>query len=432
MRKTVLLSTVLSLLFVIAPISYASGNASWKFENNKWYYKTFDGKKITGWVLDKNTWYFLDDSGAMKTGWVLDKNTWYYLKSNGAMATGELTIDGIKYQFYSNGALNEDPIINYTYYDYSLDHMIKQQLNANAQTDKYRSKDSFVFANYITKDKSNPNQGVVNTTNLNVRETPSSSTSVHIYDKLTKGTIVTIKETLTNELNEEWYKISYNYTDPVTKQQQDDRWRSAKHEDIKEFVDPTQFAADDYQFLVLSGSAHTTSTELNTKVLQGKGILEGRGQAFIDASKKYDINEIYLLSHALLETGHGTSNLSKGITVTEVNGQPVDSKTVYNMYGIQAVDSSAEKSGSEFAYTQGWFTPEEAIIGGAKFIAEKYINKGQDTLYKMRWNPANPGKYPQYATDIGWAYKQTQSTSMKNIYNLIDDYFLYFDVPVFR
>lgn len=348
------------------------------------------------------------------------------------MATGELTIDGIKYQFYSNGALNEDPIINYTYYDYSLDHMIKQQLNANAQTDKYRSKDSFVFANYITKDKSNPNQGVVNTTNLNVRETPSSSTSVHIYDKLTKGTIVTIKETLTNELNEEWYKISYNYTDPVTKQQQDDRWRSAKHEDIKEFVDPTQFAADDYQFLVLSGSAHTTSTELNTKVLQGKGILEGRGQAFIDASKKYDINEIYLLSHALLETGHGTSNLSKGITVTEVNGQPVDSKTVYNMYGIQAVDSSAEKSGSEFAYTQGWFTPEEAIIGGAKFIAEKYINKGQDTLYKMRWNPANPGKYPQYATDIGWAYKQTQSTSMKNIYNLIDDYFLYFDVPVFR
>ena len=233
-------------------------------------------------------------------------------------------------------------------------------------------------------------------------------------------------------MNEEWYKISYNYTDPVTKQQQDDRWRSAKYEDIKEFVDPTQFAADDYQFLVLSGSAHTTSTELNTKVLQGKGILEGRGQAFIDASKKYDINEIYLLSHALLETGHGTSNLSKGITVTEVNGQPVDSKTVYNMYGIQAVDSSAEKSGSEFAYTQGWFTPEEAIIGGAKFIAEKYINKGQDTLYKMRWNPANPGKYPQYATDIGWAYKQTQSTSMKNIYNLIDDYFLYFDVPVFR
>src|SRR5699024_11256103 len=56
--------------------------------------------------------------------------------------------------------------------------------------------------------------------------------------------------------------------------------------------------------------------------------------------------------------------------------------------------------------TEGWFTPQDAIVGGAEFIGEKYISVGQDTLYKMRWNPANPATH-QYATDAGWAVKQT-------------------------
>ena len=104
----------------------------------------------------------------------------------------------------------------------------------------------------------------------------------------------------------------------------------------------------------------------------------------------------------------------------------------YNMYGIGAVDSSALRSGSEYAYKQGWFTPEAAIIGGAKFIAERYINHTtykQNTLYKMRWNPARPGTH-QYATDIGWAYKQVSNIS--RLYNLIDTYTLHFDVPQYK
>ena len=49
-------------------------------------------------------------------------------------------------------------------------------------------------------------------------------------------------------------------------------------------------------------------------------------------------------------------------------------------------------------------------MGGAKAISEKWINGSsgrQSTLYNMRWNPMNPGGNPQYATDIGWANKQT-------------------------
>ena len=83
-----------------------------------------------------------------------------------------------------------------------------------------------------------------------------------------------------------------------------------------------------FQFLKLSQTAGLNASELNQKVLVNKGILTGKGQAFITAAGKYSINEVYLISHALLETGNGTSELANGIMY---NG-----KKVYNMYGIGA------------------------------------------------------------------------------------------------
>ena len=71
------------------------------------------------------------------------------------------------------------------------------------------------------------------------------------------------------------------------------------------------------------------------------------------------------------------------------------------MYGIGAVDTCPIDCGAKYAFDKGWFTPDDAIIGGAAFI-NNYIDRGQDTLYKMRWNPISPG-HPQYATDVAWA-----------------------------
>ncbi|TYU47046.1 mannosyl-glycoprotein endo-beta-N-acetylglucosamidase, partial [Listeria monocytogenes] len=68
-------------------------------------------------------------------------------------------------------------------------------------------------------------------------------------------------------------------------------------------------------------------------------------------------------------------------------------------------------------------------IGGADFVAKNYIAKGQDTLYKMRYNPANPGSH-MYATDIGWAYKQT--TGMQKLYNQLSNYRQDFDIPKYK
>ncbi|NFR33874.1 beta-N-acetylglucosaminidase [Clostridium sporogenes] len=194
----------------------------------------------------------------------------------------------------------------------------------------------------------------------------------------------------------------------------------------REYIDPTNQIYDSigqYQFLQLSYNECTTAEQLNN-ILKGKGVLEGKGQAFIDAGKESNVSPIYLIAHSLLETGNGTSTLAKGVVV---NG-----KTVYNLFGINAVDSDPIGQGSKYAYEQGWFSVDLAIKGGAKWISSRYINNPiykQDTLYKMRWNPDNPTVH-QYATDIRWAYNQV--SNIKKVIDQLQNVVLNFDVPVFK
>jgi len=244
----------------------------------------------------------------------------------------------------------------------------------------------------------------VNTAALNVRQGPSTNDSIvtQIHNNETYKVL---------DQSNGWYKIDINGTEG---------WASGNYLNISDSID-----SETLQFLSLSSPSGITVSDLN-KELEGRGILENQGAAFIEASRQYNINEIYLVSHALLETGHGSSELATGV---EVNGV-----TVYNMFGIGAYDGNALTAGSKRAYEEGWDTPRKAIIGGAEFIANSYINSPvhkQDTLYKMKWNPSNPSVH-QYATDIGWAVKQTnildQIIELSNEYNLA----LKFDIPIYQ
>lgn len=205
----------------------------------------------------------------------------------------------------------------------------------------------------------------------------------------------------------------------------------ATRSQVEYYINSSNFSkssADYLQFLVLSKPAGLNATEVNKKILNNHGTLTNQAKAFIDAGKKHNVNEAYLIAHALLETGNGSSTLAKGVPVDNKGNVVSADKavhTVYNMYGIGAVDGKALEGGAKRAFNEGWFTPADAIIGGAEFI-NTYISRGQDTLYKMRWNPSSPG-HPQYATDVAWAIKQTANIS--RIYNLLDDFILIYDVP---
>ncbi|NLA26696.1 MAG: hypothetical protein GX878_04805 [Firmicutes bacterium] len=188
-----------------------------------------------------------------------------------------------------------------------------------------------------------------------------------------------------------------------------------------------------FQFLLLSGSAGSTVADLD-RILSGKGILNGTGAHFMQASRDNNINEIFLVSLALHETGNGTSALAKGSDFPDQDNLFPGQGTVkvYNMFGIGAYDSNPNYYGALRAYQERWFTPEAAILGGARFASASYVNHpsySQNTLYKMRWNPNSPGTH-QYATDMGWAAKQV--SRIRNLYDMLDSYSLTFDIPRYQ
>ncbi|MCY7866520.1 glucosaminidase domain-containing protein [Bacillus spizizenii] len=293
--------------------------------------------------------------------------------------------------------IKNGPQIMKTNYNLSLRDMVQKQMTVSPQTDGA----AYVSLTYINTATSTVTADV-----LNIRSTPAVIPT-NVIGQFKKGDKVKIISQTNG-----WAKINLG-------------WRNASSDEVVQYVDPNNFSRDSkyyFQFLKLSQTAGLNVTEVNQKVLAGKGILTGKAKAFIDAANQYGINELYLISHALLETGNGTSDLANGLTY---NG-----KKVYNMYGIGAYDSNPNYYGAKYAYEQGWFTQEAAIIGGAKFIGSSYIHNtayNQDTLYKMRWSSTATH---QYATDIGWAYKQVNR--MYSLYSLLDGYTLYFDVPEYQ
>lgn len=202
-------------------------------------------------------------------------------------------------------------------------------------------------------------------------------------------------------------------------------WVTAGRGTVAYYVDPFNFmdSYSIYQFLRLDYIQGISADDLN-KILAGRGVLNGTGGYFLKYAQENNINPIYLVSHAILETGSGTSKLATGINV---NGT-----TVYNLFGIQAYDADANYYGSQYAYSQGWTNVEKAISGGARWISSRYINNStykQNTLYKMRWNPASTGNH-QYATDVQWAYKQVYL--IKKLTDMCQNPSLQFDIPQYK
>ena len=81
-----------------------------------------------------------------------------------------------------------------------------------------------------------------------------------------------------------------------------------------------------------------------------------------------------------------------------------------------------------------WTTPRRAIVGGARWIAERYVAIGQDTLYGQKFDlVAEDGLYiHQYAQNIQMAWAEGRRTRQAWLdLGLIEEGFL-FRIPVFE
>ena len=212
---------------------------------------------------------------------------------------------------------------------------------------------------------------------------------------------------------------------------------TASMSDLWKYIDPTNVksgSAAYYQFADIRGytsssyrglSAAQINAYIDSSPKGRSGTLHNQGAAIVAAAKRYNLNEVYLVSHMILESAWGTSSLARGDywEAHTLNGIHYDSGVFYNYIGWGAFDNDPYKSGMNYAQMNGWTSPSAAIWGAAKLLHENYIYRStygnQYTLYDMRWNPdytlAHNVRSPhQYCTSVTWP--TSIATLMSNCY----------------
>lgn len=217
----------------------------------------------------------------------------------------------------------------------------------------------------------------------------------------------------------------------------------ANNNDLTYYLNPSNFTKTSkgmMQFLKLDSykggiSANELNSYLNSlpKASSGTNVFYNKGQAFINAAQNYNIDLAYLVSHAMWETAYGKSKLAQGQTITSFKGKPLSRPVkVYNFFGIGAIDKSANVSGAEAAYSNGWTSIEKTIDGSAQWIARNYIKNSkynQNTIYKMKFS--YDYSWHQYATDVNWPNGISGiMVKISNMYNSRNN--LTFEVPSYK
>lgn len=155
-------------------------------------------------------------------------------------------------------------------------------------------------------------------------------------------------------------------------------------------------------------------------------------QVIFDAGKANNVNPCYLASKIRNEVGADGS--------ASVSGTHSVYPGIYNFYNIGATDGTGaitrglQWASSGSTYQRPWNTPEKSIAGGAAYISEKYVDKGQFTGYLQKFNvnkATGSLYYHQYMSNLTGACSQgyTSYTAYAKTGNLYQAYI--FSIPVY-
>lgn len=195
-------------------------------------------------------------------------------------------------------------------------------------------------------------------------------------------------------------------------------WYQANTETIAYYMDPRNFLNEETVFMFeslsydkeiqnISGVEKILSGTFmdNVKIKNTKGKSVTYAQAYINAGKHSGVSPYHLASRTIQEVGRNGSGSTSG----KYSGY----EGLYNFYNINAsAGSKPIANGLRYAsgktssaedkekYLLPWNTPYKAILGGAKWIANGYIDRNQNTLYYQKFDVVN-NQYHQYMQNIG-------------------------------
>ncbi len=152
-------------------------------------------------------------------------------------------------------------------------------------------------------------------------------------------------------------------------------------------------------------------------------------QVFLEAAQNSGASPYFLIGRVIQEVGKTSPSAS-------ATGSHLTYPGIYNYYNIGAYSGTSPiANGLKYAssgttYRRPWNNPEKAIIGGAEWIANGYINVGQDTLYYQKFDLVN--FYHQYMTNI-MAPTSESSIVRSDYYNIgAINLPFNFSIPVFK
>ena len=186
-------------------------------------------------------------------------------------------------------------------------------------------------------------------------------------------------------------------------------WRCASEQAIAYMMDPRNSlnVSDIFQFEELSNVDTNIDSIRN---MTAGTFLDGHEQGIIDTANECNVNPYYIVARVIQEQGRQGSELVSG------------NSGYYNAFNIGASGSnSAEiiQNGIAYAQKKGWTTLEASIKGGIEFVANNYINRGQNTLYLQKFNVTPIETYAhQYQQNLMAA--QSEGATLRNAYINID------------
>lgn len=222
-------------------------------------------------------------------------------------------------------------------------------------------------------------------------------------------------------------------------------WASASPELIAYYMDPRNFLNESgiYQFEKLDYSESQkkegvskmlTGTFMSGEFTDADGETSSYADVFAAAGQLLGVSPYLLAGRCIQEQGiTGKSN--------SIVGNVPGYEGYYNYYNIGAYAYSGRSAtingliyamGSDEENARPWNTRKKSIFGGAKFIADKYVSKGQNTLYFQKFNVVNRENVlysHQYMNNVQAA--SSESARLQLAY-LGDDEPLTFRIPFYQ
>ena len=222
-------------------------------------------------------------------------------------------------------------------------------------------------------------------------------------------------------------------------------WASASPELIAYYMDPRNFLNDSgiYMFEKLDHSEDQsessvakmlTGTFMSGEVTDTDGETFKYSEVFSRVGEETGVSPYLLAGRALQEQGIKGSSQS-------ISGNVPGYEGYFNYFNVGAYAYSGRSAtingliyaqGSDDDYRRPWNTRVRSIYGGAKYLADKFVSKGQNTLYFQKFNVVNRENTlysHQYMSNIQAA--SSESSRLQLAY-MGDDEVLTFRIPYYR